>query len=71
MNRLAPCDHASSTSRIHRRVVYGVQHVVGHGVRILFEVAYRLRRRRAVPIGSDAMDMGLNLDKHPFGMMGG
>jgi hypothetical protein len=37
MNRLAPCDRVSSTSRIHRRVAYGVQHVVGHGVRIFLK----------------------------------
>jgi len=55
MNRLAPCDHISSTARIHLRIAYGVQHVVGHCMRIFFEVAYPLRRRRAVPIGSDAV----------------
>ena len=42
-------------SRMHSCIAYGVQYMVGHRVRIFFEVAYRLRRRRAVPIGSDAV----------------
>lgn len=52
MNWLAPCDHASLMAFVHclRRATYG-----GTPSENFFEVAYRLRRRRAVPIGSDAV----------------
>jgi len=55
MNPLAPCGHAPSRPRIHPRYVYGVRHVVGQRVKIFFQVVYRLCRRRAVPIDSDAV----------------
>jgi len=55
MNRLAPRNHAFSRSHMRSCIAYGVQYVVGHRGRIFFEIAYRLRRRRAVPIGSDAV----------------
>ncbi len=55
MNRLVPCGHASSRPRIHSRYVYGKQQSVGHRWKIIFEVAYRTRRRRTVPIGGDAV----------------
>jgi hypothetical protein len=31
MNRLTTCDHASLRLRIHPRIAYGVQHMVGQG----------------------------------------